>query len=71
MRTQRRRPCGGRGVGYPPRAVSEKKVAILGGGPAGSALALNLVRLGVDPGDLVILDKARFPRPKLCGGALT
>lgn len=58
-------------MGYPPRAVSSKKVAILGGGPAGSALALHLVRRGVDPDDLVILDKARFPRPKLCGGALT
>ena len=48
-----------------------KRVAIVGGGPAGSALALGLVRRGVDPDDLVIFDKARFPRPKLCGGALT
>jgi flavin-dependent dehydrogenase len=51
--------------------MARKRVAIVGGGPAGSALALNLVALGVDPGDLLILDKARFPRPKLCGGALT
>lgn len=43
----------------------------MGGGPAGSALALGLIARGVDPGDLVILDRARFPRPKLCGGALT
>ncbi|HJL20056.1 MAG TPA: NAD(P)/FAD-dependent oxidoreductase [Sandaracinaceae bacterium LLY-WYZ-13_1] len=48
-----------------------QRVAIVGGGPAGSALALNLLARGVDPDDLVILDKARFPRPKLCGGALT
>jgi flavin-dependent dehydrogenase len=47
------------------------RIAIIGGGPAGSALALALTDLGVDPGDLVILDRARFPRPKLCGGALT
>jgi flavin-dependent dehydrogenase len=48
-----------------------RRIAILGGGPAGSALALGLVERGVDPGDLVVIDKARFPRPKLCGGALT
>lgn len=47
------------------------RVAIVGGGPAGSALALGLIRRGVDPADVVIFDKARFPRPKLCGGALT
>ncbi len=47
------------------------RVAIIGGGPAGSALALNLLRLGVDPSDLVIVDKAAFPRPKLCGGGVT
>jgi menaquinone-9 beta-reductase len=47
------------------------RVAIVGGGPAGTALALNLVKLGVDPGDVVILDKAAFPRPKLCGGGIT
>ena len=47
------------------------KIAIVGGGPAGSSFALNLVRAGVDPADLVLYDKARFPRPKLCGGALT
>lgn len=48
-----------------------RRIAIVGGGPAGSALALSLVDRGVDPGDIVVLDKARFPRPKLCGGALT
>jgi flavin-dependent dehydrogenase len=48
-----------------------KRIAIVGGGPAGSAFALNLITLGVDPGDVVIIDKAAFPRPKLCGGGLT
>ncbi len=48
-----------------------RRIAIVGGGPAGSALALGLVDRGVDPSDVVVLDKARFPRPKLCGGALT
>lgn len=47
------------------------RIAILGGGPAGSATALGLLAEGVDPGDVVIVDRARFPRPKLCGGALT
>ena len=47
------------------------RIAIVGGGPAGSTFALHAVRAGIDPSDLVILDRARFPRPKLCGGALT
>ncbi|MFK7985456.1 MAG: NAD(P)/FAD-dependent oxidoreductase [Sandaracinaceae bacterium] len=48
-----------------------RRVAIIGGGPAGSALVLNLLKRGVDPDDLVVLDRARFPRPKLCGGGIT
>ncbi len=48
-----------------------KRVAIVGGGPGGSAFAITLVRSGIDPRDVVILDKARFPRPKLCGGGVT
>lgn len=48
-----------------------KRVAIVGGGPAGSSMALALVRNGIDPSEIVILDKARFPRPKLCGGGIT
>jgi flavin-dependent dehydrogenase len=47
------------------------RVAIIGAGPAGTATALNLVRLGVDPRHIQLLDKAVFPRPKLCGGAIT
>lgn len=48
-----------------------RRIAIVGGGPAGSALAIASINRGVDPADLVILDKARFPRPKLCGGGVT
>ena len=48
-----------------------KRFAIVGAGPAGTSTALHLLRQGVAPGDIVILDKARFPRPKLCGGAIT
>lgn len=47
------------------------RIGIVGGGPAGSALALNLIRQGVDPRDVILFDAARFPRPKLCGGAIT
>lgn len=41
---------------------------IIGGGPAGSAAAYTLAKLGVD---VCIVDKAVFPREKLCGGLLT
>jgi flavin-dependent dehydrogenase len=47
------------------------RIAIVGGGPAGSTLALGLIARGVDPEDLVVIDRARFPRPKLCGGGIT
>lgn len=47
------------------------RVAIVGGGPAGSATAIHLVRQGIDPTAITLFDKATFPRPKLCGGALT
>jgi len=44
------------------------QVLIIGGGPAGSAAAHTLARHGVDVG---VIDKAAFPRDKLCGGLLT
>lgn len=43
-------------------------VIIAGAGPAGSTAALVLARQGLD---VLVLDKAAFPRPKLCGGLLT
>lgn len=43
-------------------------VVIVGGGPAGSTCALHLVRAGVD---CVVLDRAEFPRLKLCAGWVT
>ena len=43
-------------------------VVIAGAGPAGSTAALVLARRGFDA---LLLDKAAFPRPKLCGGLLT
>src|SRR5215208_462183 len=43
-------------------------VAVVGAGPAGSAAAIRLARAGAS---VLLLDKARFPRDKPCGGGLT
>ncbi|MCB9371957.1 MAG: geranylgeranyl reductase family protein [Microthrixaceae bacterium] len=43
-------------------------VAVVGGGPAGAAAAVVAARAGLD---VVVLDKARFPRDKICGDGLT
>lgn len=43
-------------------------VVIVGGGPAGSAAAVELCRSGRS---VVLLDKATFPRDKCCGDGLT
>ena len=43
-------------------------VAIVGGGPAGSACARDLVRGGAR---VVVIDRAKFPRVKLCAGWLS
>jgi len=43
-------------------------VIIVGGGPAGSAAAARLRRAGAD---VLVLDKASFPRLKLCAGWIT
>lgn len=43
-------------------------VAIVGAGPAGSAAAIGLARAGRD---VVVVDRAGFPRDKCCGDGLT
>jgi menaquinone-9 beta-reductase len=43
-------------------------VAVVGGGPAGAAAAIHLARAGRE---VVLVDKARFPRDKCCGDGLT
>jgi geranylgeranyl reductase family protein len=48
--------------------MSSADVAVVGGGPAGAAAAITLARAGRD---VVLVDKARFPRDKCCGDGLT
>ena len=50
------------------RGVERFDVLVVGAGPAGSATALHLARSGAR---VLLVDKARFPRDKPCGGGLT
>ena len=51
-----------------PAATEEADVIVVGAGPAGSATACYLARAGVD---VLVLEKACFPREKVCGDGLT
>ncbi|HXW50804.1 MAG TPA: geranylgeranyl reductase family protein [Candidatus Acidoferrales bacterium] len=48
--------------------MSSADVVIAGAGPAGSAAAYALARAGVD---VLVLERARFPRDKSCGDGVT
>ena len=48
--------------------VRTADVLVVGGGPAGSAAAIELARAGLD---VVLADRAHFPRDKCCGDGLT
>jgi len=48
--------------------VRSAEVIIVGGGPAGSSAARHLKAAGAD---VLVLDKERFPRHKLCAGWIT
>ncbi|MGW1204860.1 geranylgeranyl reductase family protein [Streptomyces cyaneofuscatus] len=50
------------------RAGEDAQVIVVGAGPAGSSAAYHLARAGVD---VILLEKARFPREKVCGDGLT
>lgn len=51
-----------------PEVALTADVVVVGAGPAGTAAAIELARAGRD---VVVLDKARFPRDKICGDGLT
>jgi menaquinone-9 beta-reductase len=48
--------------------MREVETIVVGGGPAGSTCARQLVAHGRE---VLVLDKSRFPRPKLCAGWVT
>lgn len=53
-------------------AIARTRILIVGGGPAGASTALHLVRRQrVSPGDILLIDRAVFPRDKPCAGAIS
>jgi menaquinone-9 beta-reductase len=50
------------------KPMLETQICIIGAGPGGAATALRLAQLGIPS---VLLDKATFPRDKICGDGLT
>ncbi|NIG52337.1 geranylgeranyl reductase family protein [Chitinophaga sp. Cy-1792] len=48
--------------------MMETKVCIIGAGPAGACAALQLAKLGISS---IVVDKAVFPRDKVCGDGLS
>ena len=55
------------GAVLPPASTIDYDVAIIGAGPAGAACALALRHSGLR---VALLDKAEFPRDKVCGDAI-
>ncbi|QDV24942.1 NAD(P)/FAD-dependent oxidoreductase [Aureliella helgolandensis] len=52
-------------LGQPP--IETWDVVVVGAGPAGSAAAISLARLGQS---VLLLDSKKFPRHKICGGCM-
>jgi geranylgeranyl reductase family protein len=55
-------------IDVPPAAERRVDVVVVGAGPAGSAAAWRLASAGLD---VAVLEKAAFPREKVCGDGLT
>jgi geranylgeranyl reductase family protein len=55
-------------AGTPDAAPETADVIVVGAGPAGSSVAYYLATAGLD---VLVLEKARFPREKVCGDGLT
>ncbi len=51
-----------------PSSAGDADVLVVGAGPAGSATAYWLAQAGLD---VLVLEKSRFPREKVCGDGLT
>src|SRR5215207_5521788 len=52
--------------------MSNYEIIVVGAGPAGSSSALQLLNLNPElAGQILLLDKALFPRAKLCAGGLS
>ena len=54
---------------FPFGRQGQPSIVIVGAGPSGASTAFHLLEHGVQ--DVLVLDKASFPRDKLCGGGLT
>ena len=55
-------------VAPPPAGDLDAQVIVVGAGPAGSSAATFLARCGLD---VLLVDRAQFPRDKICGDGLT
>jgi geranylgeranyl reductase family protein len=62
------RPVTARAPRSGPASLPEADVIVVGAGPAGSSAACYLAQAGVD---VLVLEKATFPREKVCGDGLT
>jgi geranylgeranyl reductase family protein len=61
-------PARGEAAGQTNGKVTEVDVLVVGTGPGGAAAAYHLARHGVN---VLAVDRARFPREKVCGDGLT